>query len=182
MAPARWRLPSPIALLLTAAVALLIGGYVLSVRSGGGPAEARSAAEGPAVPAEAIAASNAGGVVVSYSGAHHTVFHSTAPLPDARQPSSDGRPTLVWFSGTWCEYCGQMEPFAHQTAAALAEQVRFVEKSVDHDRSAAARYAVRGTPTFVLIDGSGREISRFFFQPTPQAFTRAIEVALRRGS
>lgn len=35
-----------------------------------------------------------------YQGTH-TVRHSTAPLPSAEQPQTDGRHTLVWFSATW---------------------------------------------------------------------------------
>ncbi len=178
---ARSRVLRTVPWLVGATVAVLVGGYVVG-RAGGGGTEARAAAAVRAVTAQETAASNAGGGVVRYSGAHHTVYHSSAPLPDARTPAPDARPTLIWFSGTWCEYCEQMEPFAHSTAAALRERVRFVEKSVDHDRSAAARYAVRGTPTFVLIDGGGREIARFFFQPTPQAFTQAIDAALKRAS
>ncbi len=177
----RSRLLRRVPLLLAASTAVLIGAYVLGASSVRTPEE-RAVAEVQAVATQDTAASNAGGAVRKYTGTHHTVYHSTAPLPDARQPAPDARPTLVWFSGTWCEYCEQMEPFAHSAAAALGERVRFVEKSVDQDRAAATRYAVRGTPTFVLIDGSGRELSRFFFQPTAEAFTRAIEAALKRAS
>ena len=161
-------------------VLVLVGAYVFGARTSASPEE-RAAAAVQESAAEDLATANAGGAVRKYSGTHHTVFHSTVPLPDGRVAAPDARPTLVWFSGTWCEYCEQMEPFAHETAAALNDRVRFVEKSVDHDRSAASRYGVRGTPTFVLIDAAGREVSRFFFQPSPQAFTAAIEAALRRA-
>ncbi len=105
------------------------------------------------------------------------MYHSVAPLPSDGAPRSDGKPTLVWFSGTWCEFCERMEPFAHQAASGFTDRLVFVEKSVD-DRSAAARYGVRGTPTFVLVDASGEEIARFGFQPTSAAFAQAIETAL----
>ena len=65
----------------------------------------------------AVARTNAGTEVKVYTGTHHTVYHSTAPLPSETNPRADGKPTLVWFSGTYCEYCEQMEPFAHRTAA-----------------------------------------------------------------
>ena len=73
-----------------------------------------------------------------------------------------------------------MEPYAHPTASRFAERMVFVEKSVDDDRSAAARYGVRSRPTLVLIDATGREINRFSFQPTGQAFAAAITSALAR--
>jgi thiol-disulfide isomerase/thioredoxin len=114
-------------------------------------------------------------------GSHHTVYHSTAALPTSDQPRADGMPTLIWFSGTWCEFCEQMEPWAHATAAEFADRVVFVEKSVDHDRAAAARYGVRGTPTFVLIDASGRRLSQFSFQSSVSAFKSAIQQALKQA-
>ena len=131
----------------------------------------------------ALASANAGGGEINVlTGSKHTVYHSTAPLPTSAAPRSDGRPTLVWFSGTFCEFCERMEPFAHPTAAKFSDRAAFVEKSVDDDRNAAAQYGVRGTPTFVLIDARGREISRFSFQSTEQAFSAAIESALSRVS
>jgi thiol-disulfide isomerase/thioredoxin len=111
-------------------------------------------------------------------GSVHTVRHSEAPLPTADEPRADGLPTLVWFSGTWCHFCQAMSPFAHDTADEFASQVAFVEKSVDHDRSAANGYGVRGTPTFVLIDAYGEEIVRFGFQQTADAFRQVISDAL----
>ena len=73
-----------------------------------------------------------------------------------------------------------MESFALQTASGFSERMAFVEKSVDHDRGAAGRFAVRGTPTFVMIDESGDEVARFFFQLDSNSLTEAIEAALAR--
>ena len=35
-----------------------------------------------------------------FSGSAHTVYHSTKPLPTSSAPQAEGKPTLVWFSGT----------------------------------------------------------------------------------
>lgn len=113
------------------------------------------------------------------TGGIHTVYHSQAPLPTADAPREDGRPTLVWFSGTWCDICHRMEPYANTTFQQFEGRIAFVEKSVDHDRASASRYGVRGTPTFVLLDAQGRDVARFFYQPDAdrlaQAVTRALE-------
>ena len=137
----------------------------------------------PATPAQLqLATANAAGAEVKVlTGSHHTVYHSMAPLPTSASPRADGRPTLVWFSGTWCESCEQMEPYAHATASKFTDRMVFAEKSVDDDKAAASRYAVRGTPTFVLIDANGKEIGRFGFQTSEAAFAAAIEGALKRG-
>jgi thiol-disulfide isomerase/thioredoxin len=127
---------------------------------------------------QAVAAENAGGPVEALTGSRHTVYHSAAALPDETHPRADGRPTLIWFSGTWCDFCERMDPFAYDVMAAYRERAVFVEKSVDHDRNAAARYGIRGTPTFVLIDAAGNELTRFGFQPTAGLLGATIEQAL----
>lgn len=167
-------------LLLIAGV-LLIGGIAALIVLRGGSSDSSPAAADTA--AAQVARENAGGGEVRVlTGSRHTVYHSAAPLPTESNPRADGRPVLVWFSGTWCDFCERMEPFAHPTASRFSERLVFLEKSVDHDRSAAVRYAVRGTPTFVLIDAAGREIARFGFQATAEAFAAAIEAALQRAS
>lgn len=147
---------------------------IFLVRVGGGGSEANPAQV-------ALAAENAAGSDVKVlTGSRHTVYHSTAPLPTTSAPRADGQPTLVWFSGTWCEFCEHMEPYAHATASQFGDEMVFVEKSVDDDRNAAARYGIRGTPTFVLIDATGKEVARFGFQSTDTAFAAAITSALAR--
>lgn len=120
---------------------------------------------------------NAGTSIEVYRGVH-AVLHSPDPLPTEAAPSEDSRPTLVWFSGTWCHFCAEMEGFAHSAAGQFSDRMRFVEKSVDHDGAAARRYGVRGTPTFVLIDERGHELSRFSYQPDSGRFMQQIEAAL----
>jgi thiol-disulfide isomerase/thioredoxin len=168
---------------LVAVVALVVIAVVALGGGGGGGGGASNITSAEAANQLAIARQNSGGSTISvHQGSAHTVMHADASLPTASAPRPDGRATLVWFSGTWCHFCERMEPFAHETAAQFSGQVVFMEKSVDHDRGAASRYGVRGTPTFVLIDAEGDEISRFFYQDTPTAFGGAIVDALRRAS
>lgn len=129
---------------------------------------------------EALARETSGGEVRVLRGSAHTVYHSDAALPTSNEPRADGRPTLVWFSGTWCHFCERMDPFAWETASGFGDELVFLEKSVDHDRGAASRFGVRGTPTFVLLDARGREVTRFFFQADRSAFASTIEAALAR--
>lgn len=126
----------------------------------------------------ALARANAGGDVQAFTGAKHTVYQSLAPLPGVASPRTDGKPTLVWFTTSNCSDCGRMDAFAHQTAALFSPRMVFVEKAADRDVS-AARFAVTTTPTFVLIDAAGRELTRFGYQPSPESFAAAIAAALR---
>ena len=131
--------------------------------------------------ANAPAVQTAAGEVRVLSGGIHTVQHTVAPLPSASAPRPDGRPMLVWFSGTWCTSCSSMESFAMDTAARFKDRVVFTEKSVDHDTAAASRYTVRGTPTFVLIDAKGIEVGRFFYQPNAEGFAQSIDTTLKKA-
>ena len=151
--------------------AAISGGFALVLITGSG-----GTLEDPA--ATALARELSGGEVRVYTGSVHTVYHSTDPLPTREAPSTDQRPTLVWFSGTWCPFCADVEPWVWEAASSVSHQIRFVEKSVDHDRAAARRYGVRGTPTFVLIDDVGEEIARFFYQGSSGDFVAAVEVAV----
>ena len=128
----------------------------------------------------ALAQEVSGGQVRVITGSAHTVYHSTVPLPTATAPRPDGKPTLVWFSGTWCTFCERMDPFVLATVGRFTDRLVFVEKSVDHDRSAASRYGIRGTPTFVLVDAEGHEVARFHYQLSSANFAQVIEASLAR--
>lgn len=74
-----------------------------------------------------------------------------------------------------------MEPWALTTAATFTKRLAFVEKDIAGD-GVAAKYGVRGTPTFVLIDAKGSEIDRFNYQPTAAEFAARIEQGLLRAA
>ena len=155
---------------VAAAGVIAIGVYLVSVAG-------QSSSEDPEV--TALASANADGSPIEvFTGSRHTVYHSPVPLPTESSPRADGRPTLVWFSAVTCEFCEEMEPWAHETASQFQDRLVFVEKSTRHDRTAIGTYAVFGTPTFVLIDAQGREVDRFNFLRSPEAFAARIESAL----
>lgn len=173
--------------LLLAGVAVLavvvVGAVALRGGIGsGGPSAGQSMAASAGGSATGAPAGSPGGAEVRViTGGIHTVHHSLTPLPTGSTPREDGRPTLVWFSGTWCHVCETMEPYVQSTIAQFGERMAFAEKSVDHDRAAASKFAVRGTPTFVLIDAQGRELSRFFYQPDPARLQQTVDTALKQA-
>jgi len=167
--PFRWKQYGTYAVIAIAVVA--IGYYLVSVANS-------STEEDPAV--TILASENAGGAPVEvFTGSNHTVYHSAAPLPSEQQPERNGLPTLVWFSAVTCEFCEEMEPFAHEVASQYQGRLRFVEKSIRQDRNATGRYGVRGTPTFVFIDAQGRELDRFNFLRSADSFAARIESSLQ---
>jgi thioredoxin 1 len=67
-------------------------------------------------------------------------------------------PVLLDFHADWCGPCQKMRPIVKQL-----KQNKFPVKSVDIDHDPddlATRYRVQAVPTFVVVDGSGRELDR----------------------
>ena len=81
-------------------------------------------------------------------------------LLTATNPSSDGGPSdaiLLDFHAEWCGPCRQMHPAVDQ----LSRQGYPVRKiNIDQSPELAKRYGVEAVPTFVVVDGSGRELDR----------------------
>lgn len=154
---------------IVAVVALLLFGGVAAWAFTSGDGGTQGAAP-------SSAATDGGTTVIE--GSVHTVRHYNGELPASANPQGDGLPTLVWFSGTWCHFCHHMSDFAYPVAEEFDDRFVFIEKSVDHDRDAALRFRVRGTPTFVMLDPSGEEVGRFNFQTDAAAFRQAIRAAL----
>lgn len=107
----------------------------------------------------ATAAGNADGPVTAITGTEHTVYHSAAPLPDAKAPRSDGKDTLVWFTNQTCARCESML-WVHATMKEYRDAVVTVEKATDRDTADDA-LKVDGVPYFVMLDPEGNEKGRF---------------------
>lgn len=125
----------------------------------------------------ALAGENAGGEVTAITGTEHTVYHASAPLPDARAPRADKRDTLIWFTSQSCSRCEGML-FAHTVMNDYRERVVFVEKAIDRD-PAAALFGIEKPPVFVLIDAEGHEEGRFEEAADEADFRAQVERLLR---
>ena len=71
-----------------------------------------------------------------------------------------------------------MERFAPQTLEAFLPRLVLVEKSILLDGAAARAFRVAGTPTFVLLDPAGKELTRFFREPTAPGLAARVAPAL----
>ena len=60
-------------------------------------------------------------------------------------------PTLVDFFATWCGPCQAMSPVLDQLKDKMGEKVRILKIDVDKNQEVAAKFKVRGVPTFVLF-------------------------------
>lgn len=77
---------------------------------------------------------------------------------DAEVISSD-LPVLVDFSAVWCGPCKALEPAVKEVAGEYAGKLKVVKVDIDESPGVAARFAIRGVPTVIVVKG-GREVKR----------------------
>lgn len=93
-----------------------------------------------------------------------------------RRAGREGRAVLMLFTGSdWCPYCIQLEKnvlsgrefegFASDNLVLMLvdfpKRKKMEESQLRSNHALAAQYKVKGYPTLVLVDESGKELSRF---------------------
>lgn len=72
---------------------------------------------------------------------------------------NQNKPVLIDFYAEWCGPCKMMSPVLKDVKDELGDQVSIIKIDVDKNQSLAARYQVRGVPTFLLFY-NGQQIWR----------------------
>jgi len=90
-------------------------------------------------------------------------------------------PVLVDLWAPWCGPCRTIAPAIDQIAAEQAGRVKVVKVNVDEAPGIAARYAVQGVPTLLLLD-RGRERARQVGALPGPALSAWVQQAIPSGS
>jgi len=74
----------------------------------------------------------------------------------------EGRPMLVFFTATWCDYCHQMakEAFSEDQVVRLSGRFLCVLVDADKEPNVCSNFGVRGYPTIQFLSPGGLPLNR----------------------
>ena len=76
------------------------------------------------------------------------------------QMVSNGKPSIVDFTASWCGPCQRMKPIFYSLADDFKDEYNFISIDIDENPELANKYQVQAVPSFVFLDADGYEGNR----------------------
>jgi thiol:disulfide interchange protein len=78
------------------------------------------------------------------------------------QATREGKPMLLFFTASWCEYCHQMagEAFVQEQVVGLSQQFVCILIDADREPEVCRQFQVRGYPTVQFLSPWGAPLNR----------------------
>ena len=102
---------------------------------------------------------------------------SSAPTATAGVPAQG--PAMIEFVGRSCPICRRMAPIVEAMERACAGhgvRIQRIEVDDSDGREMARRHGVLGVPTFVFLEGSGRELARLVGEQSHSSLAQPLQV------
>ena len=123
------------------------------------------------------------GMVAAFSKPKGSLaWHKSDVLAAQELAKREGRPLLVDFTAAWCVACKELDKITFAEPAVNAEAARFLAVKVDATdqddpkvESTLERFGVKGLPTVLVFDSSGKEAKRFTDFVPPDQFLTEIK-------
>lgn len=93
---------------------------------------------------------------------------------EAKEIPTNGKPTLIDFSATWCGPCKLMKPVVEELEATYDDKINFVYIDVDKNQELANKFEVTAVPTFVFLDKDGVRTKMFMGTVPPEDLENEI--------
>jgi thioredoxin-like negative regulator of GroEL len=102
------------------------------------------------------------------------------------QARSRNQPVFLYWTAVWCPPCNQVKSTIFTRSDFIEKSRSFVPIYVDADSPSGQvlgeRFKVRGYPTMVLLDGSGRELTRLAGSVEASRYMQLLERGLAGGN
>jgi thioredoxin:protein disulfide reductase len=109
-------------------------------------------------------------------------WHKSDVAAAQERAKREGRPLLIDFTAAWCVACKELDKVTFAAPEVNAEASRFLAVKVDATNqddpsveTTLERFGVKGLPTVLLFDSTGKEAKRFTDFVSPEQFLSEIK-------